>query len=109
MATSPRLSSDQNKGQPMCLHDLSVKSSALPTLGSSMNTTDIFQPCTLTIYRHRPFTSPSEVLLQASAQRKEKLASGILGIRIIIRNLVSIFYKNRAVKLSAPSGLTSKN
>lgn len=41
----------------MGLHDLSVKSSALPTLGSSMNTTDIFQPCTPTIYRHRSFTS----------------------------------------------------
>lgn len=96
VAMSPRLSSGQNKRQPsvasraMSLHDL-LQSSALPTLGSSMNTADIFQPCTLTVYRHGLFNSPSEVLLQPPAQRKEKLASGILGIQIIILNLVSIF------------------
>lgn len=95
VAMSPRPGSDQNKGQPVlhqeqCLHDPSVTSSALPTLGSPMNTADIFQPCTLTIYRHRPFTSLSEVLLWPPAQRKEKLASGILEIQITIWNLASV-------------------
>lgn len=89
VAMSPRPSSDQNKRQPVLhqeqrLHDLPVKSSALPTLGSPMNTADTVQPCTLTIYRHTPFTAPSEVLLWPPAQRKEKLASGILGIQITI-------------------------
>lgn len=65
---------------------------ALPAPGSSVNTADIFQPCTVTRCGHRPFTSFSRALPQPPAQREEKSALQVFqGSKYFLKNLFPFF------------------